>query len=88
MTSSERIALLLLALLACPIISAADDFAAISRPQDPVFAFDTVAMFVLAFELVVVLCAFEVVSFDNPCSASPLLINERDSRGPPLAIAA
>ena len=88
LTPSARIALLLIALLLCPIISAADDFAAISRPNDHWLALDAVALFVPVLALVMMLVAFGFVRIEEMSPASALLFATRESRGPPAVLAA
>ena len=68
MSSRARIALLLITLLACPIITVASDFAAINRPNDLLMSVDagSVSLPVLTAKTVVLVTCEFVYHHDTP----------------------
>jgi hypothetical protein len=87
MSSRARIALLLITLLACPIITAANDFAAIYRPNDPVTSLDVASISLPVFAAAtVVLVACEFVSNHEAPLVLALVPRLLDWHSPPAAI--
>jgi hypothetical protein len=87
MPSRARIALLLITLLVCPIITVANDLAAINRPNDPLMSLDSarVSLPVLSVATIV-LVSCEFVSYHDAPIVSRLVPRLLDWHSPPAIV--
>lgn len=84
MSSRARIALLLITLLACPIITVANDFAAIYRPNDLLMSVDAASVSLPLFSAAtVVLVVCEFVSHQDTPLVLALVPRLLDWHSPP-----
>jgi hypothetical protein len=87
MSSRARIALLLITLLACPIITVANDFAAINRPNDPLALLGVAGVSLPVFTAAtVVLVACEFVSYHDVAPILALVPRLLDWHSPPATV--
>lgn len=87
MSSRARIALLLITLLICPIITVANDFAAINRPNDPLISLDAASVSLPVLSVVtILLVSCEFVSCHDAPIVSRLVPRLLDWHSPPAVV--
>lgn len=86
MSSRARIALLLITLLVCPIITVANDFSAINRPNDPLLSLDAASLSLPVLSAVtMVLVVYDFVSYHEAPIVSRLVPRLLDWHSPPAS---